>query len=460
MPTDLLSLALAAVMPLAAFALYFGVRGLRDQRTHRRIRSRPAARATTVVATAPPTPTRTAARTEPVAVHSSDATPDAPPALAEPVMASPTPAVTLEPSILRRVDPPAAASRAAAAFEPRMAPLSTNTPVAASSAPAPSGPRAGGRPRTAPFSSIRSLLHRESGRAPETPTWPDPAEREPVPVVGSADADPGPCPFCEESRLRGAWFCRRCRRPVDPRAVAAIARVSRSVRPAAGSPGALAGIPAVPAQPDRPAPLTLVASLDPAEDEGLAATFLRPAAGQPADAGAVGRRPETIARPLISRVSVSRPMAAASGSDAAAAAGDPSEGQTTPADLPASGEGTVPRDVVRPAAVVSAGRRSRRPKAEPQRPLVAVGPGRPDAPAEPRRTAGSRRNGHVPKPPRLDLNRATVGELVALKGVGRATAVRIVSAREDAPFASVDALLERRLLGRSVLDGVRDQVTV
>lgn len=60
----------------------------------------------------------------------------------------------------------------------------------------------------------------------------------------------------------------------------------------------------------------------------------------------------------------------------------------------------------------------------------------------------------------VNMNQATPEELDALPGIGPVTVQKIVAARQERAFRSLDELVERKVLTTSQLNTIRDQVTV
>ncbi len=61
---------------------------------------------------------------------------------------------------------------------------------------------------------------------------------------------------------------------------------------------------------------------------------------------------------------------------------------------------------------------------------------------------------------KVNLNTATVAQLVELKGIGEKTAQKIVEYRKENKFKSVDELVNVKGVGSKTLEKIRDQLTV
>ncbi len=59
----------------------------------------------------------------------------------------------------------------------------------------------------------------------------------------------------------------------------------------------------------------------------------------------------------------------------------------------------------------------------------------------------------------MNLNTATQAELEELPGIGPVTAEKIIAARQEAPFRTVDELRERGLVGEKTFEDLQPLVT-
>jgi competence protein ComEA len=89
-----------------------------------------------------------------------------------------------------------------------------------------------------------------------------------------------------------------------------------------------------------------------------------------------------------------------------------------------------------------------------------VVPSRDDSAGPTGAIGGGGSSGANPAPGPVDLNRATASELDALPGIGPVTANKIIAAREEQPFVSVDDLRARKVVGAATFDKIKDLVVV
>jgi competence protein ComEA len=88
-------------------------------------------------------------------------------------------------------------------------------------------------------------------------------------------------------------------------------------------------------------------------------------------------------------------------------------------------------------------------------------PSRDDAPPAPSLAPATLLGGGSPSSGGpVDLNTASAAALDALPGIGPATSAKIIAAREEAPFTTVDELRSRGVVGEATFAKVRDLVTV
>jgi competence protein ComEA len=99
------------------------------------------------------------------------------------------------------------------------------------------------------------------------------------------------------------------------------------------------------------------------------------------------------------------------------------------------------------AALVRDGDRILVPSRDGTAPAASRGPGGPAASGKPGAAL-------------IDLNHATAEALDSLPGIGPVTADKIIASRAEKPFASIDELRERGLVGQKTFDKLKPLITV
>ena len=445
MSLDLVSLGLAAAMPVIVFLLYLGLRSVRQRGSIRRADARSAESRRSR-----PLPGRSEVMTG-GAIAPPAITPSASPAVSGSVLAK-LPSVRPMDDLRAR---PRSEMTLAAAASPAPVPGAGSQAVVTASLAArpyqvrstPPSPEPSTRPKgTSPgedahsdrvsgpsrialtLNPLRTMLVRGSPeRRASEPQWPDRELVDPSIRIAAYFAEPADaCPACDENRARGAKFCRRC---------------GRSFELEAGSAPASSSV-AVPSMPPPPAVLAGLANPTTVGERSIAGAVPTTAL----DAGLVADAWPRSTHDAV-RTNVPRPPRASNGMDAAEAPTGPddAEAPTGPAAPhgPDTADGSHGSDGLAVVPPSPRPRRSRR--VEPDQPPTLPTP---DIPVE------------GPADHRIRLNAASATELSGLRGIGRVTAEKIVAARDERAFDSLDELVERKILGPAALAKIRDHVTV